>query len=82
MLPQASPEYLRVRRYFLWRSIPWAQILKIGVSDTWGRGQKAVRLEVASQPMTSLGVFPEPFARAVHDRLQTEINRRRNVTPV
>ena len=79
---ETTPEYLRIRRYFLWRSIPWAQILKIGVGDTWGRGQKAVRLDVTSQPMTTLGAFPEPFALAVRDCLQTEINRRRNVTPV
>jgi hypothetical protein len=80
---EMTPEYLRIRRYFLWRSIPWTQILKIGVGDTWGRGgQKAVRLDVTSQPMTSLGAFPEPFALAVRDCLQTELNRRRNVTPV
>jgi len=79
---EMTPEYLRIRRYFLWRSIPWVQILKIGVGDTWGRGQKAVRLDVTSQPMTILGAFPEPFARAVSDCLQSEINRRRNVTPV
>jgi len=79
---EMTPEYLRIRRYFLWRSIPWTQILKIGVGDTWGRGgQKAVRLDVTSQPMTSLGAFPEPFALAVRDSLQTELNRRRNVTP-
>jgi hypothetical protein len=73
---EITPEYLRVRRYFLWRSIPWAQILKVGAGDTWGRGQKAVRLDLNLQPMTSLGAFPESFAVAVRDALLAEINRR------
>jgi hypothetical protein len=78
---EITPESLRVRRYFLWRSIPWEQILKIGVGDTWGRGQRAVRLDLTSQPMTSLGAFDERFALALRDGLQTEITRRRGVTP-
>jgi hypothetical protein len=73
---EITPEYLRIRRYFLWRSIPWAQILKIGVGDTLGRGQKAVRLDLTLQPTTSLGALPESFAVAVRDALLAEINRR------
>lgn len=79
---EITPEYLRVRRYFLWRSIPWIQILKIGVGDTWGRGQKAVRLDLTSQPMTSLGAFPVAFAVALRDALWAETNRRRDRSPV
>jgi hypothetical protein len=54
---EMTAEDLRVRRYFLWRSIPWTQIRAAEVGDTWGRGQKAVRLTLASQPVMSLGAF-------------------------
>jgi hypothetical protein len=71
---EITAENLRVRRYFLWRSIPWAQIRTVGVGDTWGRGQKAVRLTLASQPTLSLGAFDGPFALAVRDGLRAEIS--------
>jgi hypothetical protein len=79
---EITPEDLRVRRYFLWRSIPWAQIRAVGVGDTWGRGQKAVRLTLASQPTLSLGAFGGSFALAVRDGLQAIITRQRDATKV
>ena len=77
---EVTPEYLRIRRYFLWRSIPWAQICAVAMGDTWGRGQKAVRLSLASQPSLSLGAFDEPFALAVSDGLRAEIKHRRGTS--
>jgi hypothetical protein len=74
--------YLRIRRYFLWQSIPWAQIRTVEIGDTWGRGQKAVRLSLASRPVLNLGALSEPFALAVRDGLQAEVNRHRGATPV
>ena len=78
---EVTREHLRIRRYFLWRSIPWAQICAVAMGDTWGRGQKAVRLSLASQPTLSLGAFGEPFALAMSNGLRAEINHRRGATP-
>ena len=79
---EMTPEHLRIRRYFLWRSIPWTQINSVSIGDTWGRGQKAVRLSLISQLTCTLGAFGAPFAVAVCDCLRTELVRRRGVTPL
>ena len=73
---EITPQELRVRRYFLWRAIPWEEIRTVGLGDTWGRGQKAVRLGLASQPSLSLGAFSSAFATVVCDSLRAEITQR------
>jgi hypothetical protein len=71
------PEELRVRRYFQWSAIPWAQIHVVEVGPGWGRNQESVILTLASGATLRLGSFGYPFSRVLRDRLRTEIAERR-----
>jgi hypothetical protein len=73
---EMTPQEVRVRRYFVWRAIPWEQVRSVGLGDTWGRGQKAVRLGLTSQATMSLGAFGFSFATALCDGLRAEITQR------
>ncbi len=74
---EMTTEALRVRRYFLWTAIPWAQVQAVEGGPTWGRGQEDVRLKVASKPTLSLGAFSWKFARILRDRLRNEVDQQR-----
>jgi len=74
---QFTREAIRVRRYFLWVTIPWAHVQEVNTRPTWGRGhQEAVWLKLASKPPLSLGAFNYRFARIIRDRLRNEITQR------
>jgi hypothetical protein len=77
---QMAPEELRVRRYFRWSVIPWAQIRAVEVSSVRSRGsvREAVTLTLSSNATLRLGVFGYLGARALRDRLRQEIAQRRN----
>ncbi len=73
---QVLPAELRVRRNFLWSSIPWTQIRGIDVSPT-GRYQETVTLTFTSDAPLRLGRFGYVFARALRDYLREEMAERR-----
>ncbi len=72
---QMSPGELRVRRYFRWRAIPWAQIRDVETRTKYARGTAFVTLTVAlaSKSRLHVGTFGGPFASALRDRLREEI---------
>lgn len=73
---EITPQELRVRRYFVWSTIPWKQIRTVALGDTWGRGQKAARLGLTSRQTLSLGAFGSSFASVLCDGLRAEISQR------
>jgi membrane protein YdbS with pleckstrin-like domain len=74
---EMSPQELRIRRYFLWNTIPWRQIRSVEVGPTWGRGQEAVKLTLESRTPLNLGAFGYAFACLLRDRLRNEVTQRR-----
>ena len=76
---QMAPGELRVRRYFRWNVIPWAQIRAVEVSSVRSRGSvlEAVTLKLASNTTLRLGVFGYVGARALRDRIREELAQRR-----
>ena len=78
---EMSPEELRMRRYFRWTGVPWAQISAADATASgWGRGQETITLTLRSGEKRSLGSFGYRFARQLRDRLSTEIAQRRAST--
>lgn len=69
------PEALRVRRYFRWTMIPWADIKTIESVST-GRSQEALVLHLASRHSQRLGKFDFLYARNTRDRLRQELAQR------
>jgi hypothetical protein len=75
---QMSPEELRVRRYFRWSAIPWAQIRAVEAKTKYARGAAfvTVTLVLASKSRLRVGTFGDSFASALRDRLREEIAQR------
>jgi len=73
-----SPEELRVRRYFRWSVIPWAQIRAVETKTKYARGSAYVTVTVAlaSKSRLRVGTFGDPFGSALRDRLREEIAQR------
>jgi hypothetical protein len=71
-------EELRVRRYFRWSAIPWAQIRTVETKTKYARGAAfvTVTLALASKSRLPVGTFSGPFASALRDRLREEIAQR------
>lgn len=80
---QTSAEELRIRRYFRWNVIPWSQIRSLGTAPVRSRGnnREILNLTLASGARFRLGVFGYPFARALCDRLRSELAQRHPSKP-
>jgi len=74
---ELTPESLRVRRYYRWAAIPWANIRTVESTPT-GRNQETVVLMLTSRSSEKLGTFVCPFARNLRDRLRSELSQRRH----
>jgi len=76
---EMSAEVLQVRHRFRWTAIPWSQIRAVETKTTYARGAAlvTVTLALASKPPLRLETFGDPFARALRDRLRSEITQRR-----
>lgn len=72
---QLAPEGLRIRRYFRWTMIPWADIKSVESVST-GRAQEALVLHLASRQSQRLGKFDLVYARNTRDRLRQELAER------
>ncbi|HEV2616321.1 MAG TPA: hypothetical protein VGU63_06885 [Candidatus Acidoferrales bacterium] len=72
-----SPEEFRVRRYFRWTAVPWAQIRGVELTGARSRNNEGVALTLAPEGQLQLGAFVYPFARALRDHLREEIAKRR-----
>jgi hypothetical protein len=75
---EITRDALRIRRYFVWTGVPWAQVQAVKTQSGGGRGgyQEVVWLKLASKPPLRLGAFNFRFARAMRDRLRNEIAQR------
>jgi hypothetical protein len=75
---EMSAGELRVRRYFRWKAIPWAQIRAVEIGPTRRAVREPVILMLASSAKFRLGTFGNPFACALRNRLRFEIAQRHN----
>ena len=75
---EASPEGLRLQRYFRWSTLPWSGIRAVDVTPVRSRGgnREAVKLTLANDHTIRLGVFGYAFARALRNRLRSELSQR------
>lgn len=73
---ELTPESLRVRRYYRWTSIPWANIRTIEAGTT-GRNGGFVVVRLAPDSSMKLGRFDSAFAWSLRDRLRQELAQRR-----
>jgi hypothetical protein len=82
---QFGGEDLRIRRYFLWRAIPWGQVRAVEFGTVRSRGavRSSVVLKLAANRTFRLGVFAVPYAHALRDGLRRELASRqmRGQTP-
>ena len=72
---QIGAQELRVRRYFLWREIPWAQLRAVEFGSVRSRGavRASVVLKLPANRTFRLGVFSAPYATALRDGLRKEL---------